>query len=121
MALPFILQPLGLEAREFLPCVGRPFVFPGEQDDEAPGVLDPVMHRLDETRAERDVVVLDENFVARGCQNVGDLLRDGRDRAAPAEEKIEPFGDCARHWPRIPEACASVWEGLDGARKGDRR
>ena len=45
MALPFILQPLGFEAREFLPCVGRPFVVPGEQDDEAAGVLSRKLSR----------------------------------------------------------------------------
>jgi hypothetical protein len=76
------------------------FVIAGEQDDEAAGVLDPVMHRPDETRAERDVVVLDEDLVVCRGEGVGDLLRDGRDRAAPAEEKIEPIGDCARHCPK---------------------
>jgi hypothetical protein len=85
--LPFVLQPLGFGTREFLACVRRPFVVAGEQDDEAAGVLDPVVHRPDEARAERDVVVLDEHFVVRRCEGVGNLLRGRRDRAAPAEEK----------------------------------
>jgi hypothetical protein len=68
VALPFVLQPLGFEAREFLAGVGRPFVVAGEQDDEAAGDLDPVVHRPDEARAERDVVVLDEHFVVRAAR-----------------------------------------------------
>ena len=71
------------------------FVVPGEQDDEAAGVLNPFVHRLDEACAERDVVVLDDDLVVRGRQNVRNLLRDGRDRATPAEKEIDPFRDRA--------------------------
>ena len=97
VTVPLVAQPLGLEAREFLASVGRRFIVPGEQDDEVGRILDRLVHRLDEARAERDVVILDEDLVAFFGQNVRDLLRDGSDRAAPAEEKIELVRDCARH------------------------
>ena len=97
MPVRLVAQPLGLEAGEFLAGVWRLFVVPGEQDDEVARILDRLVHRLDEARAERDVVILDEDLVALFGQNVRDLLRDGSDRAAPAEEKIQPVSDCAQH------------------------
>jgi hypothetical protein len=45
VALAFVLQSLGFEAREFLPCVGQALVVPGEQDDEAAGVLSRKLSR----------------------------------------------------------------------------
>jgi hypothetical protein len=72
--VPLIAQPLGLKVRELLAGVGRLFVVPGEQDDQVARVLDPLMHRLDQARAERNVVVLDDDLVAR----VGQAARRGR-------------------------------------------
>ncbi len=73
---------------------GRPRVDPHAWPSDREAVrfgylaLDPVkffpfVHRFDKTRAERDVVILDDDLVVRGSQNVRHLLRDGGDRAAP--------------------------------------
>ena len=91
------LQPLRLEARELLAGVGRLFVVAGEEDDEVARVLDRLVHRLDEARAERDVIILNEDLVALVGQNVLDLVRDGRDRSAPAEKEVERVPETARH------------------------
>jgi hypothetical protein len=56
-----------------------------------PKLQKPVRERL---ASNRNVLILDEDLVG---QNVRHLLRDGRHRAAPTEEEIEPFADCARH------------------------
>jgi hypothetical protein len=56
------LEELGLEAGELLAGVGRGFVVAGEQDDEAAGVHDRLVHLFDEARVERDVVVLDDDL-----------------------------------------------------------
>jgi hypothetical protein len=69
----------------------------GEEDDKIAGVLDRLVHRLDEAGIERNVVVLDDNFVALVGQDVRDLLRNRRHRAAPAQEEIGPASHCARH------------------------
>jgi hypothetical protein len=55
------------------------------------------VHRFDEARAERDVVILDDDLVVFLDQNVRNFPRDGRHRSAPAEEKIELAPGSARH------------------------
>jgi hypothetical protein len=57
------LQPVGLEAGEFLAGIGRIFVVAGEQHDEVARVLDRLVHRLNEIAAERKVVILYDDLI----------------------------------------------------------
>jgi hypothetical protein len=85
------LCPLGLETRELLAGIGGLFVIVGEQDHEITRVLHGLVHRPDEARTERDVVVLDEDLVALLRENVGDLAGNGGDRAPTAQEEVVAF------------------------------
>ncbi len=56
-------QPVGLEAGEFLPGVGRTFVVVGEKHDEVARVFEGLVHRFDEIAAERKVIILYDDLI----------------------------------------------------------
>src|SRR5262245_12178029 len=51
--------------------------------------LERIMHRQDEVCTTRNIVVLNQDRVARGAEDVGDLLGNLGAGAAPADEKVE--------------------------------
>jgi hypothetical protein len=75
--------------RHFGPRELRLVVVLGEQHNEVAAALERLVHREDEVAVARDVIVLQERRIARILQRPGDLLRDRRIRAAPAEEEID--------------------------------
>ena len=79
----------GDEMRHFGQRELRLVVVLGEQHDEVAAALERLVHGEDEVAAARDVIVLQERRIARILQRPGDLLRDRRIRAAPAEEEID--------------------------------
>ena len=79
----------GDEMRHFRPRELRLVVVLGEQHNEVAAALERLVHREDEVAVARDVIVLQERRIARILQRPGDLLRDRRIRAAPAEEEID--------------------------------
>ena len=104
------LQPLGLEAGKLFAGVGRGFIVTGEQHDEIARVLDRLVHRLNEIGGQRNVVILNDDRVALASQRVGDLAREGGDRAASAQKKVGPFAQrdstCARRSAAFSRAVA---------------
>ena len=104
VTVPLVAQPLGLKTGELLAGVGRGFVVTAEQDDQAAGVLDRPVHRLDEARAERNVVILDDDLVVRCGQNVRDLSCA---TAATEPRRLRKKSNLSPTAPGIGSSCSS--------------
>ena len=83
-------SPVRFEACELAAGVRGSFVVFSVQNNEIAGALDRLVHRLNEICCEGNVIVLDDDRTARVGQDIGNLLRHGRNGTAAAEEEIEP-------------------------------
>src|SRR5262245_56488715 len=91
------LGSIRLEARELHSSERRLLVVAREQHNEVSRVLNGLVHLLDKVRGNRNVIVLNEDFVALLSEDVSDLLRNSGHRATAAQEEVVSLTGTAWH------------------------